>query len=135
MSEIIIFDTSVLVDHLRTGRHEEKIQGITGLVRLSSIVLSELWRGSSRPEEQQFLRNLEKNHPILNPTTKNWIESGQLLAKIRSAKGFLPEKLRDLHFDVLIALTTRSHGGRLITSNQADFELIRSFRRFQLEIW
>jgi len=37
----------------------------------------------------------------------------------------LPEKLRDMHFDVLIALTARNHGATVITSNKTDFELIR----------
>jgi predicted nucleic acid-binding protein len=41
--------------------------------------------------------------------------------------------LRDLHFDVLIALTARTHGARLITSNRSDFELIQSYRDFRLE--
>jgi predicted nucleic acid-binding protein len=36
---------------------------------------------------------------------------------------------------VLIALTARPHGARLITSNRSDFELIRSYRSFQLESW
>lgn len=135
VSEIVIFDTSVLIDDLRTGRHQQKIQSVAGLVRLSSVVLAELWRGSSRPEEHHFLKTLEKNHPVLTPTLRNWIESGQLLARIRAAKGFAPEKLRDLHFDVLIALTARAYGARLITSNRGDFELIQVFRRFQLEIW
>jgi predicted nucleic acid-binding protein len=57
------------------------------------------------------------------------------LAKIRDDRGFAAEKLRDLHFDVLIALTARSHGARLITSNRADFELIREHRDFKLEVW
>ena len=42
---------------------------------------------------------------------------------------------RDLHFDVLIALTARSCGACLITSNRADFELIRGYRDFELEVW
>ena len=58
-----------------------------------------------------------------------------ILAKIRDDQGFEPHKLRDLHFDVLIALTARSHGARLITSNRADFELIRKYRDFRLEVW
>jgi predicted nucleic acid-binding protein len=49
--------------------------------------------------------------------------------------GFESKKLRDLHFDVLIALTARTHGARLITSNRADFELIREYRNFKLEVW
>ena len=61
--------------------------------------------------------------------------SGRILARIRDKRGFVPGKLRDLHFDVLIALTVRAHGARLITSNRADFELIREYRDFKLEVW
>ena len=87
------------------------------------------------PAEQQFLRALEKNHPILTPTEKNWLDSGQVLAKLRARNGFSAEKLRDLHFDVLIALTARSNGALLITSNRADFEMIHQVRKFRLEVW
>lgn len=78
---------------------------------------------------------MEKSYGVLSPTEKNWLESGQILGKMRFDKGFEAAKLRDLHFDVLIALTVRSHGARLITSNLADFELIRSYRHFELEVW
>lgn len=135
MSEIIIFDTSVLVDDLRTGRHQRKIQSMTGLLRTSSVVLAELWRGATNPAEQRLLRTLERNHPVLTPTKKNWLESGQILARIRAHTGFSPEKLRDLHFHVLIALTARSHGARVITSNGTDFTLIQRYRKFEFELW
>ena len=135
MNNLVIFDTSVFVDHLRTGCHQERIDAVTGLIRTSAVVLAELWRGATKPAERAFLKELEKNHPVLTPTEKNWLESGQILDRIRADKGFSPEKLRDLHFDVLIALTARSYGARLITSNRADFELIRGYREFQHEIW
>jgi len=135
VSEILIFDTSILVDDLRTGRHQARIQSITGLIRNSSVVLSELWRGATKAAEREFVRVLGKNHPIFTPTEKAWLESGQLLSRIRADKGFAPEKLRDLHFDILIALTARSHGALLITSNRADFELIHQYRKFRLDVW
>lgn len=135
MSSLVIFDTSIFVDHLRTGCHEERIDDISGLIRTSSVVLAELWRGATKPAEQMFLKQLERNHPLLSPTEKNWLESGQLLSKMRADKGFMPDKLRDLHFDLLIALTARTTGARLITSNRGDFELIKSYRDFQLEVW
>ena len=135
MSDLIIFDTSVLIDELRTGRHQQRIQSVTGLIRTSSVVLAELWRGATRPAEREFLRALARNHPILTPTEKNWLESGQILAKLRADRGFAPDKLRNLHFDVLIALTARSHGARVITSDHADFELINSYRKFQFKVW
>jgi predicted nucleic acid-binding protein len=135
MSEFVIFDSSVIIDDLRTLRHRHKLQTLSGIVRNSSVVLAELWRGATKPAEKEFLRVLAKNHPILTPTERNWIESGEILAEIRSAFGFTIEKLRDLHFDVLIALTARSHGARVITSNRADFQLIRRYRKFELEVW
>lgn len=110
VTESIVFDTSVLVDDLRTGRHQERIQSISGFFRTSSVVLAELWRGATRPTEQQLLRALEKNHPVLALTQKIWLESGQLLAKMNAQRGPTPDKLRNLHFDILVALTARSYG-------------------------
>jgi predicted nucleic acid-binding protein len=135
VSSLVIFDTSIFIDHLRTGRHGQRILAVTGLVRNSAVVISELWRGASAPAERKFLRSLERNHPVLVPTIKNWLESGQILNKIRTQRGFGPEKLRDLHFDVLIALTACSYGARLITSNRADFELIAGHTHLKFETW
>jgi predicted nucleic acid-binding protein len=135
MSDIFVLDTSILVDDLRTGRHHDRIAEIDGVVRNSSVVLAELWRGATTLDDQEILESLERNYPTLTPTTNNWLESGHILAKINSDKGFERRRLRDLHFDVLIALTVRTHGARLITSNRADFELIRKYRPFKLEVW
>ena len=135
MSNFIVFDTSIFIDHLRTGRHQQRIAATTGLVRNSAVVLAELSRGATKPSEKKFVERLARNHPILTPTENNWLESGRLLSKIRVDKGFHADKLRDLHFDLLIALTARSIGARLVTSDRADFELIASYRGLQLEIW
>ena len=135
MSNLVVFDTSIFIDHLRTGCHQDRIDTISGLIRTSSVVLAELWSGATKLAEISFLKNLEKNHPVLIPTEKNWLESGQLLGRVRADKGYSPEKLRDLHFDVLIALSARSNGARLISSNRGDFEMIRGYRDFVLEIW
>src|SRR5437588_10116551 len=114
MSDVVIFDTSVLVDEARTGRHRKRIESVEGVIRLSSVVLAELLRGVVGASEHKFLRTLARNHPVLTPTQQNWLESGEILAKIRHDYGFEPHKLRDLHFDVLVALPARSHGARLI---------------------
>ena len=135
MSDLIIFDTSVLVDQLRTDRHRRRIETLNGLIRNSAVVMAELWRGVVTPADRGALLALSRNHPALTPTEKNWLDSGEILGEIRVDRGFTADRLRDLHFDVLIALTARSHGARLITSNRADFEMINSYRKFQLEIW
>jgi predicted nucleic acid-binding protein len=132
---IVVFDSSVIIDDLRTLRYRERIQTLIGVIRNSSVVLAELWRGAAKPADRKFLMALARNHPILIPTQKNWLESGEILAGIRADHGFASAKLRDLHFDVLIALTARSHGARLITTNRADFELINRYREIKLEVW
>jgi len=131
----VLFDTSVFIDHLRTAKYKEHIPAVKGLIRNSAVVLSELLRGATRPDEVAFIKSLMKNHPILTPTEKNWVESGDILSAVYREKGFSPDKLKNLHFDVLIALTARNFGATVITSNRADFELIRGYRDFGLEIW
>jgi predicted nucleic acid-binding protein len=135
MSEFVVFDTSVLIDYQRSGRHSQRLDTHTGIIRNSSVVLAELWRGATEVAERKFLSALEESRPVLTPTEKNWLESGKILSKMQNDNGFEPHKLRDLHFDVLIALTARSYGAKLITSNRADFELIREYRDFELEVW
>jgi|SRR5271166_3210784 len=135
MNEIVIFDTSVLIDNQRSARHSERIAECPGRIRNCSVVLAELWRGATVAAERQFVKALEESRPVLTPTENCWLESGQVLAKIRNQKGFEPNKLRDLHFDVLIAFTARTHGALLITSNRDDFELICEYRDFSLEVW
>ena len=135
MPNLIVLDSSILIDDLRTGCHADRILALDGVLRNSSVVLAELWRGALNRADRTLLVELERDHPTLTPTTNNWLDSGQILARMQSDKGFEPRKLRDLHFDVLIALTVRTHGAILITSNQADFDLIRSYRNFNLEVW
>ena len=135
MIDLVIFDSSIIIDDLRFPRHRERLQSVTGAVRMSSVVLAELWRGAQTPSDRKFLTALARNHPVLTPTQNNWLESGEILAKIRADRGFEPRKLRDLHFDVLIALTARSYGARLVTTNRRDFELIHRYRRIKLEVW
>jgi len=134
-NRVILFDTSIFIDHLRANKYADHFQNLSGLIRNSSVVLSELGRGVTTESELDFVSTLAKNHPILTPTERNWLESGSLLHRMNIDKGFSPEKLRDLHFDVLIALTARNYGATVITSNKADFELIGQYKDFHLEIW
>ncbi len=133
--KIILFDTSIFIDHLRTNKFSYLFQGVQGLIRNTAVVLSELARGASKEEEKEFISELAKNHPVLIPTEKNWFEAGFILSDIYRDKGFLPDKLMDLHFDVLIVLTARNYGATVITSNKADFELIQKYKKFYLEVW
>jgi predicted nucleic acid-binding protein len=134
-NRILLFDTSIFVDQLRTDRHRERIASVSGRIRHSSVVLAELLRGAKKQVERDFVETLGKHSPLLTPSEKNWLESGRLLTRMSVERGFPPEKLRALHFDVLIALTASTHGAIVVTSNRADFEMIRRYKRFALEFW
>lgn len=111
------------------------MDSLTGAIRLSAVVLSELWRGATSVADREYLIALEEDYTILVPTEENWLDAGRVLAILRQERGLEPARLRGLHFDVLIALTARDHGFRLITSNRKDFELIRKYRDFAMEVW
>lgn len=132
---IVIFDTSVLIDHLRTGRYRKDFQQLNAIIRNSAVVISELLRGATKKEEVAFVMNLAGNHPIITPTETNWIESGEILVRINKDKGFQPGKLRDLHFDILVTLTARNSGATVITSNKSDFTLIKKYKNYKLDLW
>jgi hypothetical protein len=63
MSNFVVFDTSIFLDHLRTGRHQQRIEA-TGLVRNSAVVLAERSlpslsvEGSRLPDVSPFLPSL-----------------------------------------------------------------------------
>ena len=110
MSKIVVFDSSVLIDQIRNNRYIGRMLALDAMVRNSSVVLAELWRGAATAVDRKIVETLERNHPVFTPTKGDWTESGQILAKMREDHGFDPHKLRDLHFGVLIALTARSNG-------------------------
>jgi len=134
-NRILLFDTSIFVDQLRTDRHRERIASVSGRIRYSSVVLAELLRGAKKRADRDFVEALSKRSLLLTPSEKNWLESGHLLSRMSVEHGFSPGKLRDLHFDVLIALTASTHGATVITSIRPDFELIQRHKKFALEIW
>jgi hypothetical protein len=80
----------VFIDHLRSGCHQQRIESVSGLVRTSAVVLAELWCAATKRVEREFLRMLEKNHPILTPTEKIGLESGLVLGRVQADKGFSP---------------------------------------------
>ncbi len=133
-SNLAIIDTSIFIDYLRSGLHQELISSLSYVVRNSAVVLAELGRGAKTRAERHFLEQLAANYPIWVPTRNHWLESGLIINKIRQAHGFEALKLRDMHFDVLIALTARSYGARVLTSNRTDFETIACYLKFELEV-
>lgn len=130
-----VLDTSVYIENFRTGRFTLRILQSTFIPRCSSVVLHELTRGAKRDLEQRFVNDLVRRCQILTPTARHWLEAGELLRTIRSREHFDGTKLRELTFDVLIALSARSIGATVMTCNRADFQAIRRHMSFHVEYW
>jgi len=84
---------------------------------------------------RKFVDDLAKNLRIITPNEREWLQSGHIVSRIAADKGFDINKTRELHFDVLIALTARRIGAHLITCNVDDFASIRKILDFNLVYW
>jgi predicted nucleic acid-binding protein len=134
-ANLAILDTSVYVDNLRSGRFKQEILDLKFVIRCSAVVLAELSRGARSRPMRRFVDELAKNLRVIAPNEREWIQSGQILNRIVAAKRYDINKTRELHFDVLIALTARRIGAYLITCNVDDFTAIRETLDFNLVCW
>jgi len=135
VANLAILDTSVYVDNLRSGRFKQEILDLKFVIRCSAVVLAELSRGARSRPMRRFVDELAKNLRVIAPNEREWIQSGQILNRIVAAKRYDINKTRELHFDVLIALTARRIGAYLITCNVDDFTAIRETLDFNLVCW
>jgi predicted nucleic acid-binding protein len=134
-ANLAILDTSVYVDNLRSGRFKQEILDLKFVIRCSAVVLAELSRGAGSRPMRRFVDDLAKTLRVIAPNEREWIQSGQILNRIVAAKRYDINKTRELHFDVLIALTARRIGAYLITCNVDDFTAIRETLYFNLVCW
>ncbi len=134
-AELAVVDTSVYVDNFRFGRFETELLSLPFLVRVSAVVVAELARGARSRRERRFVDQLARGFSLAAPSDREWVISGRIVRELADHHGFEIHKLRELHFDVLIALTARRLGAHLITCNRSDFEAIRQFLPFKLTCW
>ncbi len=135
VASLAILDTSVYIDNLRSGRFKQEILDLKFVVRCSAVVLAELSWGARSREMRRFVDGLAKNLRIIAPTEKEWIESGKIICHLMAEHGYDVNETREIHFDVLIALTARRIGAYLITCNSKDFIAIQRYVGVELICW
>lgn len=133
--ELAVIDTSVYVENFRSARFETNLLTLPWLVRLSAVVIAELTRGARSRQEKRFVTHLIRNRSLVSPTHSDWVRSGEIVRALAERHGFEGNKQREIHFDVLIALTARRLGAHLITCNAADFRVIGEIVSFKLICW
>lgn len=134
-ANLAIFDTSVYIDNLRSGRFQKELLELKFVVRISAVVLAELWRGARSREMIKAVDYLTTNLHIIAPNEREWVESGKIVGRITRANGYDDRKAKEIHFDVLVAMTARKIGAHLITCDVDDFRAIREVMDFNLICW
>jgi len=130
-----VLDTSVYIENFRTGCFAFRVLQSPFIIRCSSVVLHELLRGARPGIERRFVMDLARCCQVLTPTEAHWMEAADILNGMRKRDHYDVTKIRELAFDVLIALTARSVGATLITCNETDFQAIRRHLSFNLLCW
>ena len=130
--KLAIVDTSVYIGLYRTGALSEFLLQCKYLIRGSSVVLAELARGARTTEEGEFVVDLSKRLQLVTPTEQDWLSSGEVVRRLSKKHSFDIHKTREIHFDVLIALSARRLGGAVITTDREDFEKIQEYVSFEL---
>ncbi len=94
------------------------------IVRVSSVVLSELRRGARTPAAVRRIEQLRSAATeVWTPDDDCWWKSAVVLADIGARLGWDAAGKRERQNDALIALTARRHGAAVVTADR-DFEPI-----------
>ena len=132
---LAVLDTSVYIENFRTGRFTLTLLRSPWIIRCSAVVLHELRRGARTASEHAFVNELARKVRIITPTEGHWLESADVLSRIKKRSGYDPNKLKELAFDVLIALSARDVGATLVTRNRGDFAEISRHISFKVVYW
>ena len=139
----LLFDTSVYVSILRNpafaAAFRSRYLRHIPLTYCSSVVVQELLAGARTPRQRRQVAALyepfERVRRIITPSHLVWKEGGRVVAVLLEKTPQFRSKLASgLLNDILIALSGRSIGARVVTGNVRDFRLIQQFRAFALEV-
>lgn len=139
--EKVLVDTSVYIGHLNRDLYSDLILNLirTSVLYLHSIVFEELLAGARTDKEIRELHWLKKPFSgagrIVTPSDEDWEETGLLVNRLVGKASIPPSKAVSLTHDILLAVSARKMGARVITENQKDFEKIRSLKDFKLTVW
>jgi predicted nucleic acid-binding protein len=131
----VVFDTNVLIGYLQHGRDAERVERVFEARFLSAVVVKELRQGladraRSRPY-RALVRAFERTRRILVPDWPTYERTGAILRAMRTAG--VEAASASAFADVLIALSAKAIGATVVTRDR-DFERIRQFDSFSLEL-
>ena len=141
-SRKVIYDTNIYIGAIRGGVHSSEFDLLRRsfpFTYLSSVVSAELHAGAidslALRLTAPFVLLSERVGRIVTPSHRSWNEAGQLLARIWKEEPQFRSKTATLYNDALIVLSAVQIGAVVCTEDKEDFELLRRYRRFELELF
>jgi predicted nucleic acid-binding protein len=134
----IIIDTNLYTDWLNVGRHEDVLFQRGAVKYLSAVVMLELYAGAFSPRDRRLIHGVvaafDRADRLLVPSGVVYKDAGHVLRALQVSGGYHVARSGSLVNDVLIALSARSIGATVITSDARDFAAIREIRPFALTV-
>jgi predicted nucleic acid-binding protein len=134
----LVIDTNLYIDWLNAGRHERVLFQRDAVKYLSAVVALELYAGAFAPRDRRVVRDVvaafDRADRILVPSGLVYEDAGHVLRALQASRGHQVAGSSSRVNDVLIALSARSVGATVVTSNAKDFIAIREIRPFKLTV-
>jgi predicted nucleic acid-binding protein len=134
---LVLFDTSIYIPHVRGEAYTTLLEEAarTGSVRLSAVVLEELYAGTRSARDKAdldvVLRAYQSLGFLVTPQTAEWTQAGQVIRRYSRLYGELEP--REHLNDILILLSGAMVGAEVVTENARPFArwtaLLRRMRR------
>jgi predicted nucleic acid-binding protein len=128
-----VFDTNIYRYSATSLEFETRIREEFHSIRMSAVVLSELWRSAQTRSAQEHVHTIEQKlgRFTFAPTQRDWRMVGQYLSTRLSKAGRKPtpdalHAIRKEQNDALIALSSWNQGFAVVTCD-LDFERIRAW--------
>ena len=121
----VVFDTSVYIPYLRGEAYAALIERAVHArrVRLSAVVLGELYAGTRSPQDKADLdvvtRVYESLGFLVTPSVHDWARAGQGIRRYRELYGSV--KPREHLNDILILLAGAAAAAVVVTENAKPF--------------
>lgn len=104
-TKFALLDTAIYIENFRSGRFIFRLLQFPYIIRCSSVVLHEFLCGARTVTERKFVLELSRRCQVLTPTEQQWLKAVEILDRLRRREHYEAAKLRELAFDVLIALS------------------------------
>lgn len=122
---LLLFDTSIYIPYLRGEAYSDLIEESVrrGVVRLSSVVMAELYAGTRSAQDKTdldiVLRTYQALRFLVTPHDTDWIRAGQTVRRYSRLYGEI-EPREHMH-DVLILLGGATVRAEVVTENAKPF--------------